>query len=197
MISTLDVLSHGRSYFGIGAAWYEHETVSLGMPFPSTSERFERLEDILRLAKHMWSGETSGFSGQHVQVPAPINNPQPLSRPHPPIIIGGMGPRKTLRLVAQYGDACNFFGRSEDDLLRERLAVLAQHCDDVGREYDEIEKTVLLTADFEDGTTRSTIDRGLELMALGFEHFIFNIKGNYTPAAIERFSEEIIPALKS
>lgn len=144
-VTTLDVLSGGRVYFGIGAAWNEYETVSLGMNFPTMKVRFEQLEDILRLAHHMWSGNTSEFHGKQFTVPYPVNNPQPISKPHPPILIGGMGKKKTLRYVAKYGDACNFFAGRGDDALVEHLSILKGHCEDVGRSYDEIEKTVLNT----------------------------------------------------
>jgi F420-dependent oxidoreductase-like protein len=197
MISTLDVLSGGRTYFGIGAAWNEHETVSLGMRFPPTKERFEQLEEILLIAKHMWAGDIAPFNGAHYQLPYPVNNPQPLSKPHPPILIGGMGPKKTLRFVAQYGDACNFFGGSENDMLIERLEILKRHCQDLGRPYKEIEKTVLQTANLEEGSAQDVIARGKELQGMGFEHIIFNIRGEYTPETLNLFTDEIIPALKT
>ena len=196
MVSTLDVLSGGRSYFGIGAAWYQHETESLGMRFPPTKERFEQLEEILQIAKHMWSGDTSAYEGKHFKLPNPINNPQPLSKPHPPILIGGMGPKKTLRFVAKYGDACNFFGGSEVEILKERLEILKRHCEDVGRPYEEIEKTVLQTADLEGDNAQEVIANGKMLQELGFEHIIFNIKKEYSPEALKLFTEEIIPGLK-
>ena len=195
-VSTLDVLSGGRAYFGIGAAWYEHETKSLGMVFPPTKERFEQLEEILQIAKHMWSGDTSPYEGKHFKLPYPVNSPQPLSKPHPPILIGGMGPKKTLRFVAQYGDACNFFGGSETALIKERLEILKGHCEDLGRPYEEIEKTVLQPADFEDGSAQDVIVRGRALGDMGFEHIIFNVKGLYAPETLMLFTDEIIPALK-
>ena len=197
MVSTLDVLSGGRVYFGIGAAWNEHETVSLGMRFPPTKERFEQLEEILKIAKHMWAGDTSAYKGTHYKLPYPVNNPQPLRKPHPPILIGGMGPKKTLRFVAQYGDACNFFSGVENEVLVERLEILKQHCQDVGRPYEEIEKTVLVTADLKNGSAQGVIARGVELQAMGFDHLIFNIKGGYTPETLHLFTDEIIPALKT
>jgi F420-dependent oxidoreductase-like protein len=196
MISTLDVLSGGRAYFGIGAAWYQHETESLGMRFPQTKERFEQLEEILQIAKHMWSGDTSPFEGKHFKLPYPVNNPQPLSKPHPPILIGGMGPKKTLRFVAKYGDACNLFGRAEVEVLKERLEILKSHCEDLGRPYEEIEKTVLQTADFEGDSVQDIIAKGKDLQELGFEHIIFNVKGVYTPEILKLFTDEIIPELK-
>jgi len=197
MVSSLDVLSGGRAYFGIGAAWNEHETVSLGMRFPPTKERFEQLEEILQIAKHMWAGDTSAYQGQCFQLPYPVNNPQPLSKPHPPILIGGMGPKKTLRFVAQYGDACNFFSGAENEVLIERLGILKRHCHDIGRPYEEIEKTVLATADLEEGSAQDVITRGVELQEMGFEHLIFNIKGEYTPETLQLFTDEIIPVLKT
>jgi F420-dependent oxidoreductase-like protein len=196
-VSTLDVLSGGRMYFGIGAGWYEHETKSLGMRFPPTRERFEQLEEILQLAKHMWSGDTSAFEGKHFQLPYPFNNPQPLSKPHPPILIGGMGPKKTLRYIAKYGDACNFFGARGDEALKEHLGILKGHCQDLSRPYEEIEKTVLQTADLEESDKQGVIKRGMELRELGFEHVIFNIKGEYTTDNLKQFTGEIIPALKA
>jgi F420-dependent oxidoreductase-like protein len=199
-ISTLDVLSGGRTYFGIGAAWYEHETKSLGMTFPPTSQRFEILEETLQIAKQMWKGDSSPYKGKHFQLPYPYNNPQPLSKPHPPILIGGMGPQKTLRLVAQYGDACNFFGGMEDDILVERLKTLREHCDKIGRNYDEIEKTVLQTADLEEVSpqagAQAAIERAKHLNGMGFEHVIFNVRGEYSVKNLHLFTDQIIPALK-
>jgi hypothetical protein len=167
------------------------------MVFPPTVERFEQLEEILQIAKHMWSGDTSPYEGKHFKLPYPVNNPQPLSKPHPPILIGGMGPKKTLRFVAQYGDACNFFGGNETALIKERLEILRGHCEDVGRPYEEIEKTVLEPADFEDGGAQDAIARARALGEMGFEHIIFNVKGPYTPETLKLFTDEIIPALKS
>jgi F420-dependent oxidoreductase-like protein len=196
MVSTLDVLSGGRAYFGIGAAWNEYETKSLGMIFPSKKERFERLEDMLQIALHMWSGDTSAYKGRHTQLPYPVNCPQPLTKPHPPILIGGMGPTKTLRMVAQYADACNFFGGSGDELLNDRLEILKDHCRLLGRPYEQIEKTVLQTADFEKGNTKDIIGCARSLQKMGFEHVIFNIRGDYSAENLKRFTDEIIPALK-
>ena len=145
----------------------------------------------------MWAGDTSAYHGNHFHLPYPVNNPQPLSKPHPPILIGGMGPKKTLRFVAQYGDACNFFGGVENEVLLERLDILKQHCRDVRRPYKEIEKTVLATADLKDGSIQDVIARGVELQQMGFEHLIFNIKGDYTPETLWLFTDKIIPALKT
>lgn len=196
MVSTLDVLSGGRAYFGIGAAWYEHETKSLGMRFPPTKERFEMLEEMLQIAKKMWAGDTSPFEGKHYQLPYPVNCPQPLSKPHPPILIGGMGPKKTMRLIATYGDACNFFGRAEPAVLTERLDDLKRLCEEASRSYEAIEKTVLMTADLKEDGAKGVIEKGKAMQRLGFEHLIYNIQAAYTPEAMMAFTTEIIPALK-
>ncbi|KMS90097.1 LLM class F420-dependent oxidoreductase [Prauserella rugosa] len=140
-VSTLDVLSGGRAVLGIGAAWYEREHHGLGVPYPPVAERFERLEETLRICKQMWDAENNGaFEGKHFQLAETLCMPQPIRTP--PVLIGGGGERKTLRLVAQYADACNLFASSPDDVAH-KLGVLRRHCDDVGRDYDEIRKTVL------------------------------------------------------
>ncbi len=195
MISTLDVLSGGRMYLGIGAAWYEHETKSLGMRFPSTKERFEQLEDILQLAHHMWRGDSSEFKGKHLTVPYPVNNPQPLAKPHPPILIGGQGEKKTLRFVAQYADACNLFGGAGNEALKHKLEVLKSHCQFIDRPYDEIEKTVLESFDLSIQSMDDVFARVKELKAIGFSHVIFNLKGDYTPEIVAEFGKKIVPEL--
>jgi len=142
IVTTLDVLSGGRAMLGIGAAWYDREHAGLGVPFPPTAERFERLEETLQVVRQMWSDEDGAFEGKHYQLAETVNVPPPVQRPHPPILIGGSGERKTLRLVAQYADACNLFPEGVDG-VRHKLDVLRRHCDDVGRDYDEIEKTMV------------------------------------------------------
>ncbi|MCH7576794.1 MAG: LLM class F420-dependent oxidoreductase [Chloroflexi bacterium] len=140
-VTTLDVLSGGRAWLGIGAAWFDREHHGLGVPFPSLRERFERLEEALQITLQMWSDNDGPYEGKHYQLAETISSPQPLSKPRPPILIGGGGERKTLKLVARYADACNFFG--DPATVRHKLEVLRQHCQDEGRNYDEIEKTVL------------------------------------------------------
>ncbi|MET7959273.1 LLM class F420-dependent oxidoreductase [Micromonospora zamorensis] len=142
-VSTLDVLSGGRARLGIGASWYEREQLGLGVPVVPVAERFERLEETLRICLQMWSADDGPFNGQHYQLAETINSPQPLSRPHPPIMIGGGGEKKTLLLVARYADACNLFGRGGTDDVARKLDVLRGHCAAEGRDYDTIEKTVV------------------------------------------------------
>jgi F420-dependent oxidoreductase-like protein len=139
--ATLDVLSRGRLFMGIGAAWNKEEATAYGIPFPSTSERFQRLEEAVQIIRKMWTEQPASFAGKFYQVRDAHCNPQPIQKPHPPILIGGSGERKTLRIVAQYGDACNLFGSSET--VKKKLAVLREHCRDVGRDYNSILKTKL------------------------------------------------------
>ena len=144
IITTLDVLSGGRAWLGIGAAWNEEESRGLGIAFPPIAERFERLEETLQICLQMFRGDDSPYRGRHYQLERPLNSPLPLTRPHPPILIGGSGEKKTLRLVAQYAQACNLFPGPE---LARKLDVLRGHCEAVGRDYDEIEKTVYFLYD--------------------------------------------------
>lgn len=196
-ISTLDVLSAGRAYLGIGAAWYEHESNSLGFPFPPLKERFERLEEALQIFQRMFADDdNSAFAGDHYQLAYPVNHPQPVSKPHPPILIGGMGPKKTLRMVAQYADACNFFAGRGMDLLQERLGVLQEHCVRLGRDYDEIEKTVLATIENPlDGGIETAENLAADLAKLGFQHVIYNVNGLYSPETMQALVENLVPAV--
>ncbi len=138
-VSTLDVLSGGRAWLGLGAAWNEDESRGLGVPFPAMSERFERLEETLQIAHRMFTGDDSAFEGRHYRLEHPMNHPAPL-RP-PPILIGGMGERKTMRLIARYADANNFFELSDPAALQHKFDVLRQRCNEAERPYDEIVKT--------------------------------------------------------
>jgi F420-dependent oxidoreductase-like protein len=142
-VATLDVLSEGRAQLGIGAAWYEREHKGLGVPFPPVAERFERLEEALQICLQMWDPTDNGsFDGRHYQLAEMLCVPPPLQSPHPPILIGGSGEKKTLRLVAQYADACNLFANTPDDAAH-LLDVLRRHGDDLGRDVGEIRKTTL------------------------------------------------------
>jgi F420-dependent oxidoreductase-like protein len=197
MVSALDVLSGGRAYLGIGAAWYEREALGLGLPFPPLAERFERLEETLQIAKRVWSGDRTPFQGKHYQLAEPVNSPQPLSRPHPPILIGGSGERKTLRLVAQYGDACNLFMYAEPDELRDKLDVLKRHCEDVGRPYEEIERTTLGQVHLAPGAMSiADLIATCRLLAdVGFQHFIFSMPNVHEITPLEVIGREVIPAV--
>ena len=192
-ISTLDVLSEGRAWLGIGAAWNEEESRGLGLPFPPTGERFERLEEALQIFLQMCSAEDGPYQGKHYQLGRTLNVPQPLQTPHPPILIGGGGERKTLRMVAKYAQACNLFAGPE---LERKLDVLRQHCREVGRDYDEIEKTVMMPLDVgPDGANADEIlGRLEELGKLGIQHVHGRLADveNITP--IEIVGERIIPA---
>ena len=151
IVSTLDVLSGGRAMLGVGAAWYEREHLALGVPFPPMAERFERLEETVQIVHQMWSDDVGPYAGKHYQLGATINSPQPLSRPHPPIMIGGGGEMKTLRLVAKYADATNLFAgpRAGPDVVEAKLDVLRGHCAREGTDYDRIGKTILYVGPLE------------------------------------------------
>ncbi|MGH9261083.1 MAG: LLM class F420-dependent oxidoreductase [Acidimicrobiales bacterium] len=146
IVTTLDVVSGGRAQLGIGAAWYEREHRGLGVPYPPVAERFERLEETLQICLQMWSDDDGAFEGRHYQLAQTICEPRPLSQPRPPVLIGGSGERKTLRLVARYGDACNLFATSPDEIAH-KLEVLARHCDAEGRDPDTVQRTILAVRD--------------------------------------------------
>jgi F420-dependent oxidoreductase-like protein len=197
IVSNLDVLSGGRAYLGIGAAWYEREAKGLGFPFPPLKERFERLEETLQIAKLMWSGQVKPYQGKYYQLAEPLNNPMPLSKPHPPILIGGAGEQKTLRLVAQYADACNLFAYMGNDELSRKLEVLKRHCDDVGRDYAEIERTALGQVYLGPGgmSVSDLVDQCRSLADLGIQHFIFSMSNDHEITPIETIGREVIPAV--
>jgi F420-dependent oxidoreductase-like protein len=196
-VTTLDVLSGGRAYLGIGAAWYDREHAGLGVPYPPVAERFERLEETLRIVRQMWSDDDGPYDGKHYRLAETLSHPQPISQPHPPILIGGSGEKKTLRLVAQYADACNLFTTPE---LAHKLDVLRGHCDDLGRDYAEIEKTTIAVAAVtESGSGQTqTPDQFLETMKqqadLGIDHMILSVPNMTDPGILELFGERIIPA---
>jgi F420-dependent oxidoreductase-like protein len=193
-VSTLDVLSGGRAYFGIGAAWFEREHLGLGISFPPVKERFERLEETLQIAHQMWSDNDGPYEGRHYQLAETLNQPQPLSRPHPPILIGGGGEQKTLRFVAKYGDACNLFS-SNLEALAHKLEVLRGHCQAEGRPYAEIEKTSL---GGQPAITRETAGPLVELLGrlaeLGVDQHLFNLPNVADPAAFDAIAEIVVPA---
>ncbi len=193
-VSTLDVVSNGRAMLGIGAAWNEDEARGLGLPFPPTGERFERLEEALQICLQMWSDDDGPYEGRHYRLARTLNCPQPLTRPHPPILIGGSGERKTLRLVARYADACNLFDSPE---LAHKLDVLREHCEREGRDYAAIEKTVQTRFDLGLNGERvgETIDHLHELADLGIElaHGTVIDIGSLRP--LELMAERVLPAL--
>jgi F420-dependent oxidoreductase-like protein len=193
-VTTLDVLSGGRAMLGIGAAWNEAEAHGLGLPFPPTGERFERLEEGLRICRQMFDGDQTPFTGKHYRLDPPLNSPAPLSRI--PILIGGGGERKTLRLVAQYADACNLFPGPQ---VRHKMDVLKQHCEAVGRDYDEIEKTVLYNFDLGEKGERAG-DIVADLGRLGRQGFTVahgSLRRAWDTAQFEMFANEIIPAAEA
>ncbi len=196
-VTTLDVLSGGRAYLGIGAAWNEQEARGLGIPFPALKERFERLEETLQIAKQMWAGDTRPYQGKHYHLAEPVSSPQPLSSPHPPILIGGMGEQKTLRLVAKYANACNLFATAGEDVLRHKLDLIKRYCDEAKRPYDEIERTTLNTANIAPGamTAQDVIEVLRSQAKLGIQHAIFNMPNVHEIKPLEIFGREIIPAV--
>ncbi|MEI2731578.1 MAG: LLM class F420-dependent oxidoreductase [Dermatophilaceae bacterium] len=203
-VTTLDVLSGGRAYFGVGAAWNEEEHLGLGVPYPPLGERFERLEQTLQIARQMWSGDERPYAGGHYTLDRPLNVPPALSRPHPPILVGGGGEKKTLRLVARYADACNIFDMGPE-AVKAKYDVLAEHCAAVGRDYGQIEKTVLTRLPL--GEARSTsgggspslaeaLDRLGRLAEIGTDHAILGMDNVAEPGAVEALADLVEAAAR-
>ena len=190
-VTTLDVLSGGRAMLGIGAAWNEDESRGLGLFFPSTKERFERLEEALQICKQMFAGDETPYHGKHYQLGRLLNSPMPLSKPGPRILIGGGGEKKTLLLVAKYADACNLFPSPE---VGHKLDVLKQHCENVGRDYDEIEKTCMFPYDLTTKSPGEILDGLRHLAGLGFQQVHGSLVNAYDTKQFEVFRNEIIPA---
>jgi F420-dependent oxidoreductase-like protein len=202
--TTLDILSGGRAWLGIGAAWNAEESRALAFPFPPLGERFELLEETLQIAHAMFEGErgTEGaFHGRHYQAERLLNSPQSLSRPRIPIMVGGGGERRTLRLVAQYADACNVFGTPE--AIARKYAILDAHCAAVGRDPNAIERSTLQNVRLKAGGTDTgevpsqVVDRFGDLGDAGAQHVIVEVKGVHEPDILERIGRDVIPALKS
>jgi F420-dependent oxidoreductase-like protein len=203
-VTSIDVLSGGRVIFGVGAGApfndlppgrepRDFEVYGLGIPFPTLAERFERLEEVVQIALQMWRGDEAPYEGNHYQMLRPLNSPQTLQRPHPPILIAGSGERKTLRLVARYGDMCNLFdlpgaGRADD--LKHKLQVLRSHCVDAGRDYDAIEKTVSSFVDT--GDRARTLDHLTELADLGIDHAMVSPRRPWDEATLD-WAAEMVP----
>ncbi|RZS89927.1 F420-dependent oxidoreductase-like protein [Motilibacter rhizosphaerae] len=195
-VATLDVLSGGRALLGIGAAWYDREHRGLGVPFPPVAERFERLEEALQICKQMWSDDDGAYEGRHYQLAETLCVPQPLQPGGPPVLIGGMGERKTLRLVAQYADACNLFDAGLD-VLRDKLAVLDQHCADVGRDPATVQRTVVAAGD-----PLADVDEFVARMQsyaeLGISKAWVSRRGPgpAIPGWVEQVGEQVLPRLR-
>jgi F420-dependent oxidoreductase-like protein len=192
--TTLDVLSGGRGYLGIGAAWNQEESDGLGFPMPPLGVRFQMLEECLQICHAMWQGERgsgAAFDGHYYQAGRLLNSPQSISRPHPRILIGGGGEQKTLRLVARYADACNIFGGP--DQLTHKFEVLRQHCAEVGRPFAEIERTTLQSVDLARETPAAAVDRFAGLAEVGVQHVIFNLADAWDLRHIDTIAREVIP----
>jgi F420-dependent oxidoreductase-like protein len=196
-VSTLDVLSGGRAYLGIGAAWNERESKGLGVPFPSLKERFERLEEALQIAHQMWSGKVAEYQGRHYQLAETLNSPMPITKPHPPILVGGGGEKKTLRLVAKYADACNLFAHGGPEVIRAKLEILKRHCDEVGRSYADVEKTALGVLHLGSGgmTAADAIGFCRRMSDAGVQHLIVSFPNVSEITPLETMGKEVIPAV--
>lgn len=194
-VTTLDVLSGGRAWLGIGAAWNEQEHRGLGVPFPPLAERFERLEETIQICLRMWSDDDAPFDGRHYRLERPLNSPQSLSRPHPPILIGGGGERKTLRLVARYADACNLFPSPR---VPHKLEVLKRHCEAEGRDYGTVEKTSLFSFDVGEGGAKvgKLIGQLRWLSSMGIQTVIGSVKDVERIEPLEIIGREVIPAVR-
>ena len=194
IISTLDVLSGGRAILGIGAGWNEQESKGLGIPFPPVAQRFELLEEALQICLQMWSENDGPFQGRHNQLERTLNSPQPLAKPHPPIMIGGGGEKKTLRLVAKYAQLCNVFDSPD---IAHKLDVLREHCAAEGRDYDEIEKTAYYRFDVGANGEKvgETVQRLRELAALGVQTAVGMVTDVHLIKPLEIIANEVIPAV--
>ena len=191
--TTADILSQGRAFLGLGAAWYEREHVALGVPFPPLKERFQRLEEALQICLQMWSDDDGPYDGKHYQLAETICVPKPIQQPHPPIMIGGSGERKTLRMVAQYADACNLFG-TDIDLVKHKLEVLERHCDDVGRDPATIERTIQGRGD-PIGDPDGFVAQMEQYAALGVDLVELNPPAPDPRAFVDQIGETIVPRL--
>jgi len=192
--TTLDVLSGGRAYLGIGAAWNEEESRGLGFPMPPLGQRFEMLEECLQICHEMWQGEhgsEAAFEGKHYQATRLLNSPQALSKPHPRILIGGGGESKTLRLVAKYADASNIFGGPEQ--LKHKFCVLRERCEEVGRPFEEIERTNLQSLDLGRQSPAEVVERFGALAEVGVQHVIFSVADVWDMRHLETIGRDVIP----
>jgi len=195
IVATLDVLSGGRASLGIGAAWYEREHRGLGVPFPSVGERLERLEEALQICLQMWSDENGPYEGRHYQLSETLCVPRPLTRPHPPIMIGGGGEQKLLRLVARYADVSNLIATDREQVAH-KLGVLHRHCAELGRNPDEITKTILYVGDaLTKGDTEGFVGEMAQYAKLGISTVVVMPLDAEPLAFVERLGKEVLPRL--
>jgi F420-dependent oxidoreductase-like protein len=194
-VTTLDVLSGGRAWLGLGAGYHGEEAEAMGLPLPPAAERFERLEETLRIAARMWAGDETPFAGTHYRLQRPAGSPRSVQRPHPPVLVGGAGEQKTLRLVARYADACNLFDIPDGGrTVKHKLEVLARRCDEVGRPYDQIEKT-LSTRLHPGEPSEAFAARCAAAAELGIEHVVVLTPGPWTAEALTTLGAAI-PVLR-
>jgi F420-dependent oxidoreductase-like protein len=196
--TTLDVLSGGRAWLGIGAAWNEDESRSLGFPFPPLGQRFEMLEETLQIAHEMWQGERGSeaeFHGRQFHATRLMNSPQSISRPRIPIMIGGGGERKTLRLVAKYADASNVFGGPEG--IAHKYEVIREHCAAIGRDPDEIERSTLQNVNLTRASPAQVVDWFGELADAGAQHVVLSLADVTDPKNLETVGRDILPHMRA
>ncbi|MFV2014178.1 MAG: TIGR03560 family F420-dependent LLM class oxidoreductase [Candidatus Heimdallarchaeota archaeon] len=198
-VTSLDVLSQGRAYLGIGAAWYKEEAEGYGFQFPPLKTRFEMLEEALQISHQMWSDKDDAYLGTHYSLGSTLNSPKSISKPHPKIMIGGMGEKKTLHLVAKYANATNLFARAGIDVLKHKLRVLQTHCENLNRDYNEIEKTTLGTVKLmpSEQSPQDVIKHIRELADIGINQVIFNLPNINEITPIETLRDEVLPEIKS
>lgn len=195
-VTTLDRLSGGRALLAIGAAWYEREHVGLGVPFPPLAERFERLEETLQICLQMWSDDDGPYHGRHFQLAETVSVPPPVAQPHPPILVGGSGERKGLRLVAQYAQLCNLFGESPD-VVAHKLDVLRGHCDRLGTDYDAITKTMINTIEDPLADPDTFVREMAAYAALGIELVTVMPPGEDPVGWTEQMCAQVLPRLRA
>ncbi len=196
-VTTLDVLSQGRAFLGIGAGFYEREHVGLGIRLPSVGERMRRLEESLQIAIQMWSGDVKEHHGRYYDLNEMLNVPLSIQRPHPPILIGGGGEKKTLKIAARYADAINLFGGIGTEQLQHKLTVLRHHCEDAGRDFDSIEKTVQVQFDVTDGpAAEALVGRLQDFAALGFTRAIGSVRNVESLRPLELLGRDVIPQIE-
>lgn len=193
-VTTLDVMSKGRAYLGIGAAWFEREALGLGFGFPSLKERFERLEEALQIAHQMWSDNDGPYQGKHYNLKETRCVPQPVQKPHPPILIGGGGETKTLKFVAKYANASNLFGRMGHDELKHKIDVIKKHCQTFNRDFNEI----MITTNnriAKDTSSQTLLEELKKQKELGVHHAHFSIENLYDLKSLNMLVNEVVPAI--